>query len=434
MLLETLNALNEAGTEALNSTCGMTVTSRDVSLVREGRQSFSSLATLKIKGCALQIVHLGCDEQLADTLASVSAPAVGASGLDVLAGCFLDHLLEKFDDRNPRGAVDSVQKVPVTLHTRGVRTFQFLLDTGRGQLFFLAEVPSRTEMAIAKGSEYLASMESIYLPSDWHSCEEMSGHEEIESFLTFLRKSEGDIYLEAPAGDGTATMHSGLLVEACQVENRPALKLITDFSDPALGVPAPGSEVATTVGVGDRSLEFTLTYLGPASQELPSGAELPCACFSLPTRITVGQRRRTFRVPVGEMVKVELESVLGQGEASPWSDAEIAPSTISGRLADLSFSGARIIADHEQLCTNFQKDGRVVCRMYFPEMEGPLQVMGVIRRSTAGLADRNEWQDEIGLEFLVSPDGDRTALDYVRQFVLQVQRAKLAQRLQVTSS
>lgn len=434
MLLETLNALNQAGNEALKSVCGMEVTGREVILVREGRQSFSSLATLKIRGCALQLVHLGCDDQLAEQLAAYAAPVAGASGLDVLAACFLEHLLENFDERNPRGTVEGVQNAPLTLHARGVRTFQFRLDTGRGQLFFLAEVPSRTEMAIAKGSEYLTSMESIYLPNDLHSCDELSGHEDLESFLTFLRKTESDIYLVTPAGDGTATMQSGLLVEACEIANRPALKFITDYSDPALGIPAPGSDVAATVGVGDRSLEFTMTYLGPAVHEMPSGGTLPCACFSLPNRVSVGQRRRTFRVSLSDAVQVELESVLGQQEASPWSDAEITPDTIKGRLADLSFSGARIFADHAQLCTKFQKDGRVICRMYFPDLEGPLQVMGVIRRSTAGLADRNEWQDEIGLEFLVSPDGDRTALEYVRQFVLQLQRAKLAQRLQVTGS
>jgi c-di-GMP-binding flagellar brake protein YcgR len=229
-------------------------------------------------------------------------------------------------------------------------------------------------------------------------------------------------------------MQSGMLVEACEFANRPALKLVTDYSDSALGVPALGAEVAATVGVGDRSLEFTMTYLGSTVHEMPSGATLPCACFSLPSRVSVGQRRRTFRVSVSEVVQVELESVLGQGEASPWSDAEITPDTIRGRLADLSFSGARIIADHSQLCTNFPKDGRVICRIFFPDQEQPLQVMGVIRRSTAGLADRNEWQDEIGLEFLVAPDGDRTALEFMRQFVLQVQRSKLAQRLQVTGS
>jgi hypothetical protein len=378
MLLDTLNALNQAGIEALQSTCGLRVQGREVSLVREGRRSFPSLVTLRIKGCPLQMVHLGCDTHLAGKLAELSPGPDGGSGLDVLAGSFLSHLLEKFDDRNPRGTVEKLQAAPITLHTRGVRTFQFRLDTGQGQLSFLAEVPSRAEMAIAKDSDFLTSMESIYLPGDWHGEKDITDPEAVDNFLNFLRKTEGDIYLEAPAGDGTATLNSGLLVEIGRAEDRPVLKLITDFADPALGVPAPGAAVKACVGIGDRSLEF--------------------------------------------------------GETSPWSDGEFVSEVIFGRLADLSFSGARIIADHSQLCSCFQKDGRVVCRMHFPDMDEPLQVMGVIRRSTACPADRNQWQDEIGIEFLIFPGGDRTGLDFIRQFVLEVQRSKLTQRLQVSGT
>ena len=434
MLLDTLNAMSQAGIEALQTTCDLIIQGQEVSLVREGRQKFSSLVTLRIKGCPLQMVHLGCDAQLAGNLAERPQEPDDGSGMDALADSFLSHLLEKFEDRNPQGTVDTLQNTPVTLHTRGVRTFQIKLDTEQGQLFFLAEVPSRSEMAIAKGSDFLSRMESIYLPGDWHGSKDLTDEDAVNNFMAFLRKTEGDIYLENPTDDGTATMHSGLLVERCEVEDRPALKLLTDFSDRGLGVPVPGTAVKASVGIGDRSLEFVLTYLGPAAHQLASGLLVPCALFSLPPEVSIGQRRRSFRVPVSGTVRVELEGVLGQGKVSPWSDDEFVPEVISGRLADLSFSGARIIADHSQLCASFQKDGRLICRLYFPDVEEPFQVMGVIRRSTAGPADRNEWQDEIGIEFLVSPDGDRAALDYIRQFVLEVQRMKLAQRLQVTGT
>jgi len=434
MLLETLNALDQAGVLALKSICGLEVTGRSVTLVREGRQSFLTQGTLRIKGCALQMVHLGCDEKLSAKLGEIQAESKDRSGMDRLAGSFLTHLLDKFDDRNPRGTVESFQEAPVTLHTRGVRTFQFQLETNHGQLFFLAEVPSRTEMAIAKGSDFPTSMESIYLPANWRGREKLSDQEAVDSFLTFLRKTEGDVYLEAPSGDGTATMNVGLLLEICQVGDHPAMKLITDFSDPKMGVPEPGATVRASVGIGDRSLEFDLNYLASAAHELASGSRLPCALFSLPDRVSIGQRRRSFRVSVSLPVKVELESALGTGEVSPWSDTDFVSEKISGRLADLSFSGARINAEGAQLCPGFHRDCRIVCRLFFPDMEEPLQVQGVIRRAAAGPADRNLWQDDIGIEFLVSPDGDRTALDYIRQYVLQVQREKLAQRLQVVGS
>jgi hypothetical protein len=434
MLLDTLIVLNQAGTEALQSTFGLPVQKREISLVREGPQDFPSLVTLRIKGCALQMVHLGCDTTLTEKLAQVSTGTDTVSGLDVLAGSFLSHLLEMFDNRNPRGTVENLNEAPATLHTRGVRTFQFRLDTELGQLFLLVEVPSRAELSLAKGSEFMASMESIYLPADWHGCQELKDLEDVDNFLTFVRKTESDIYLETPAGDGTSTVNSGMLIEICQVEGRPALKLITDFLDPALGIPAPGSPVKACVGIGDRSLEFVLTYLAPAVHEISPDALLPGALFSVPRSVSIGQRRQTFRVPISGTVPVEIEAA-GEGVGnSPWSDRKPDGEVISGRLADLSFSGARIIADHPQSSTSLDKDGRVICRMYFPDSVEPLQVMGVIRRSIVGPTDNDQWEDNIGLEFLVSTNGDRTGLDFIRQFVLEVQRAHLAQRLQVTGT
>ena len=434
MLLDTLNALNQAGTEALQSTCGLPVQEREISLVREGRQSFSSLVALRLKGCPLQMVHLGCDTQLAGKLAELKPDTDGGSGLDVLAGSFLSHLLEQFDDRNPRGTVENLPPAPITLHPRDVRTFQFRLETGQGELFFLAEVPSRAEIAIARDSDFLSGMESIYLPGGWHGSKDITDKEAVDNFLTFLRKTESDIYLETPAGDGIVTLNSGLLLEVLQAEDRSTLKIITDFADPALGVPAPGSAVKACIGIGDRSLEFDLTYQASTTHELASGALVPCALFSLPLTVAIGQRRRTFRVPISMTVRVEIEAVPLHEEAFPRPAGEFVPEVITGRLADLSFSGARIIADHSQLCSCFHKDGRVVCRMYFPDKDEPLQVMGVVRRSTSGLADGDQWLDEIGIEFLVFPEGDRANLDFIRQFVLEVQRKKLSQKLQVSGT
>ena len=432
MLLDTLNALNQAGAEALAETCGLTVGDREISLVREGRQTIPSLVTLRIKGCALQVVHLGGDDALTAKLAEKGSVGSEGSGLDALAGHFLSHLLDKFDDRNPRGTVEFLNETPATLQTRGVRTFQFDLNTGQGRLLLLAEVPSRAELALAKGSEFLPSMESIYLPADWRASQKISDQEAVENFLVYLRKTEGDIYLETPAGDGTSAINSGLLIEICRFDDRPALKLITDFLDPAQGIPAPGSAVKACVGIGDRSLEFTLTYQAPATHELTPEALLPCALFSVPGLVTIGQRRQTFRVPISGMVPVEIVPA-GEGSgSSPWSKAESAAGVIRGRLADLSFSGARIIADHPQQCTGLEKDSRVRCRLNFPDAEMPLEVVGIVRRSIVGPAAKDQWRDDLGIEFVVTAGGDRAGLDFIRQFVLEVQRAHLAQRLQVS--
>ncbi len=433
MLLDTLKALNLAGTEALETSCGLSVDGREISLVREGRQTFPSLITLRIKGCPLQVVHLGCDESLAAKLAEKGSGSAEGSGLDSFAGSFLSHLLEKFDDRNPRGSVEYLSEDPAPLQTRGVRTFQFGLETRQGRLFLLAEVPSRAELSLAKGSEFLTSMESIYLPANWGGSQKLPDQEAVKNFLTYLRKTEGDIYLETPAGDGTATLNSGLLIEMCQFNDRPALKLITDFLDPAQGIPAPGSAVKACMGIGDRSLEFTLTYQAPATHELAPGALVPCAIFSVPGMVIIGQRRQTFRVHLSGMVPVEIVPAAEGSEITTESQGGSDPEVIRGRLADLSFSGARIIAEHPQLCSGLDKDRWVECHLFFPDMDQPLKVMGIVRRSLVGPADKDQWRDDLGIEFLVPVGGDRACLDFIRQFVLEVQRNQLAQRLQVAN-
>jgi c-di-GMP-binding flagellar brake protein YcgR len=181
--------------------------------------------------------------------------------------------------------------------------------------------------------------------------------------------------------------------------------------------------------VGDRSLEFELRYLGPSTVTLAGGMELPSAVFSLPREIEVKQRRKAFRVSVASPVTVDMIDHDGNALASPWSDEHPAAPTTTGRLADLSFSGARIVVDREAMGANFAVGGRLHCRMRFAESETPVMVLGVIRRSTVGVVDQGRTQEEIGIEFLVAHDTDREALEFIRQYVLQVQRSRLARRL-----
>ena len=49
MMPETLNALIRAGGDALQTTCGLTVTRAHVSLVRQGDLTFPSLGELRIR-------------------------------------------------------------------------------------------------------------------------------------------------------------------------------------------------------------------------------------------------------------------------------------------------------------------------------------------------------------------------------------------------
>lgn len=425
-LLDVLNDLDQAGGRALSDMCLQPVTGRRMTLIRRGGLAFPAMACLRLRGDAMDLVHVGCDSRLSGHLADRdSARTEGPCAIEVLAGRILENLAVGVRG----GRVELPGGAPAMFHARGVRTFQMTFECEAGRLFLLAEVPSRTEVEEALGSDYLGRMEEMHLPRRWANSDVIDDPADVDHCLEFLTRVEGDFYLEIPADNETATIHTGLLIETCAWEGRQALKFCADLSDPKAGLPEAGSLVRASAGVGDRSLEFTLRYLGPSTMATTAGMELPCAVFGLPGEIEVKQRRKAFRVSVDSPVTVEMIDHDGNALDSPWSDAQPAAPATTGRLADLSFSGARIVADREDVGVNFALGSRLFCRMHFAERDEDIRMLGVVRRSTAGVADNDRRQEEIGIEFLVSHESDREALEFIRQYVLQVQRARLAKRL-----
>jgi len=433
MLLESLNALVLAGDDALQTTCGLTVVEHHVSLIRQGSLTFPALGQLQLKGAPLQEVHLGCDSLLCGQLAGLEGKSTAETGIEALTDRFLNQLLGELAGRHPRGTMHQLDIGPMNLASRGLRTFGIRLETGVGQLFVLAEVPSRMEMELAKGSDYVRAIEATYLPREWTNRQAIAGKLALENFLVFLRKVEGDVYFEIPGNEKVSYVHAGVLLDNGTFDGVRGLKFCTDLSTDAEVALQRGDEVRASVGVGERSLQFRLSYLGAATHALANGAELPCSFFLPPDEVTIAQRRLAFRIPVREEISVELHRGITTNDTSPWGDQDL-PDTplLRGILADLSFSGARVVVTEMNEGPCLRLNSRVVCEIQFPEMEEPLPVLSVVRRVSSRLADRNQRQQEIGLEFLISQDTDRTSLEHIRQFVLAEQRACLAQRIHCT--
>ena len=58
----------------------------------------------------------------------------------------------------------------------------------------------------------------------------------------------------------------------------------------------------------------------------------------------------------------------------------------------------------------------------------------LIRRVTLSLADRNEWQRDVGLEFQVTGSDDRDAVARIREFVLALERFQLSRRVDLSGA
>ena len=69
MIPEALDTMIRAGSDALQTTCGLTVTHAHVSLVQQGSLTFPALGELRIRNGTLQKVNLGCDTVLVGQLA-----------------------------------------------------------------------------------------------------------------------------------------------------------------------------------------------------------------------------------------------------------------------------------------------------------------------------------------------------------------------------
>ncbi len=435
MLLESLKALIQAGHHALRVTCGESVTGYGISLVREGNLTFPALADLHLGGGSLQRVHLGGDSRLSAQLAGLVGETTADAGIEVLANRFLDQLLKQMEGDDPCGTVHRLEPGAINLSSRGLRSFGLKLETDAGQLFVLAEVPSRLEMETIGDSKFLRVMKDTYLPQEGGNRQTVDTAPDIENFLVFLRKMEVDVYFEIPGQGDVHYGCSGVLLDSGTFADVQGLKFCTDIAAVAPSGLKQGDEVRGIAGIGDRSLQFSMSYLGESSHKLIRGAKLPCAIFLPPAALTIAQRRLDFRISSAEGIPVELYDGSGTNESGPQENpGQAAVPLLRGALADLSFSGVRIIADETAACPGLELNRRVILDIRLPDLDGPLVLPGVVRRSTSRLVDRHRRQQEIGLQFLIIDEADRTAMDYIRQLVLAEQRSRLSRRLGVVGS
>ncbi len=430
MLLETLKALSNAGRDALQTACGLAVTGESVSQLEQGSLTFPALGDLVISGGSLNRVHLGGDSGLCRHLAVLDGPDGGGSGIERLAGTFLDQLLEEIPGRRPRGRLEGLAVEPLSIRTRGVRTFGFRFATAAGQFFLLAEIPSRLEWEQDKGTDFLTVMAESYLPEGWETRNALAGTLGVENFLVFLRKVEADTYLHLPTAGDVPRVIAAFLVEQFTHEGERVLKFALKLPDQPHDLPFPGAEVQGRVGIGDRSVEFTTHYVGRAVHPIGGGALLQCGLYTVPEQLAVVQRRGTFRIPIEDPIPVEL-AVSDSDGSSPWRRSKRQERHVLGTLSDLSFAGARVTLDRNEAAGCVARGQRLTCGLNLPGRPQRLDVAGIVRRVATVRADHEDPCEEIGIEFLPAGQQGPAVLDQVRDFVLAEQRAWLARRIQV---
>ena len=417
MLFETVIAMVEAGRNALSALRPGQPCEVSVSLLDLGQLSFPSLAVLRISGHNLGFVHVGADGDLRHFLLSVPDADGRLAGAQVLADDVLSRLAEALPGRFARGRVEHLALAPVSLGTRGVRTFGVRCRSDIGQLFLMAEVPSLAEVERERGRNTLNALSNGCLPPGWMSAEDL-GDEAADGLTDYLLSSETDVHMLLPTADGAETEKAAVLVAALADDDGMHLTFAVPVDADMWGRIEPGRILRARAGVEDRSLEFKLACHGIAPYTVAPGIRLPCVHCAAPTDIQVVQSRRSFRINLLENVDAQIAT----------SDPGVA--IVSAQLADLSFSGARLIYSRANAEGVHAPDDRIQCRLHLPDGEEPVDVIGRVRRVGRNLDELARPRVEIGVEF-ESTGSSGGAMGRVRQFVLHQQRARLARRVQV---
>ncbi len=441
MLTKTLKMLIVTGKRALKASYGLSVVTETITQMNYGKLEFPSLGVLGFTRAPLQQIYIGCDDNLRVHLENNASQSNG--GVEGFVGRYLNSSLKEMSSRNPRGMVESFGAKTLSLQSRGMRSYGICLQTEKGQLFLMAEVPSLAELEGAKGPEFMATMAASNLPRGWASAEEIKSSGAIEKLMIFLRKTEVDVHVEVPVGDAMCTINSGILLEIFKLGKNRAIRLRMDISDPEGKLPNEGDEIQIRVGVQDRAFSFTTNMLSLGTSLIEGSATINCLNLLVPTVVKLDQNRSAFRIDAPEKIPVEIKWIDSNSSQTPISSEE-ADSTdelemveelenpaFRGQLMDLSFSGVKIIADLTSLTSPVLGDSLVACRLFFPDEQESLTVKGIVRWVNNSLGAKDNPQDAIGLEFLEGDESNRTGLEYIRQYILRKQRMVLAKRIHV---
>ena len=444
MIAATLTALIEAGKSSL-SAAQLPVEEIRISPVGAQEIAFTRLAALVVVNSTIRRVSLGADKELAGQLQPAGSVADCAQAFPGLCEHYLDTLIAGLPVRRAEGSFQILDARSQSLYTTGVRTYGLRLKTDRGALFVVAELIAQGEIELIKGSDFESSLVHAHLPRDFASVTELKSKRAIEGALFYLRKMETDIQFEMSAGADHNLYHSGVLWGPGKYEDQRCLRVILPGLHTVGEHLVAGQQVAAHCTIKGKHFVFETTYLGPASIALTEEIGLPCQQFTVPPQMEVIQRRSNFRIEPQSRIVAELDLVLDP-ESSLVPPTEVlsagrqdtvkdTPGSMGvlGQVADLSFSGVRVTAPQNHLCKRFTAGDIVYCRMAFPGEPAIQTVPAQIRRIATVMHERNEWQDTVGLEFLVHDESHRRVVEFIRQYVLAEQRAILAHRVAVAS-
>ena len=426
MLRETLRVLVESGDAALRR-AGFASPEVTVRPLRSRQLMFPRLALLSVSNGTVGRVYVGADGDLATGPPCADQPPA-ETAFGALCEDLLGALLDGMPVPQPTGAVYPLGPQSNTVITRGARTFALCFKSDTGSLYVVGELASRGEIEAAKNSDFETCLVNAHMPRDFRKRDELTASDGVPGAVHCLSELETDIQLEVATDDAEVRVYNGLLWQQTDVEGRQLLQIVTFPPREPASPLLPGDVVTGHCTVGGKTFVFETSYAGPDQIDLLAGIELPCHLFTLPERLVADQRRRSYRIEPRAVVRAELIRQPQRGDdsmSSPVTEREI-------DVADISFSGTRLVAPLDELRSWLVPGDCIRCRFIFPEHAQGFEISGEVRRMTTVMFDRDRWQDDVGLEFLILDDDDRRVMETIRDYVLAEQRVLLSRRVQLS--
>jgi hypothetical protein len=436
MYLDILSAILQAASSVLTNLC------RERSLVKhlcqiDARElSFPLVAATHSATGPIHRIILGCETELADTVAAASRdahpPSLSATveldqvfGFQLIVDQLHQELVNTLGQESVGDRFLQHDREEFRVRTKGITTFYAALNTAVGDLHLIVDFARRENPKLGPilGSDNY--QKSTQIETEPEQVVVTCDRTEIASLLADLTGNAADVLIRSAQANVNEAFFHAMIVNDRRSLDPEGVTLSSPFLLQSESACAIGHEVVVVLTCNDRLLQFTSTIADLGYYALQQGALLPVLRLTPPLELTPGQRRSASRV----LPATRILGTIHSATASPQGNEKPGRREISILVKDLSENGARIALTDQTLLSRFKWGSKVICRLRLPEPYGRTEVLGIIQRLLLYPDYKQQRRTHLGVEFLSASDGNENGLANISRYVREQRELARKERL-----
>jgi len=425
MIRETLTAVYQASTQALQDNIPDCRVRTNITQIREWSFSMPQLARFTVANSPIHQAYLG----IAPTLAK-------AVDLPTLLETFKTGLLTRLPTKRPIASYEILDPNSGAQSLRGIRSFILRQQTSMGNLYLMVDVSSRVEYETLRQASWEEELAQRLMPRDLAKLDVIDQPAAVNRLTTFLGRCEHDLELLVPGDEGHVHSCNAVFLRRTKNDLGEQMVLGLDLDKERRTQVKPGMELEGAFGAAGRVFRFRTKVSGETALKLGDGCDLPCVVFDVPGRFNLDQRRRYYRVQPDNELKVMVECLPEEAaaetgddpsSAAPRKTPAVPDHALPATICDLSFSGGGLTFDTNDI-PPVERHGMVRLWIKKSELGQEVVLTCLVRRLDRTPVGRGRNRTSLGLEFVIRGPLDRQGTQVVRQYVMAQQRHMLAQR------